>query len=259
MLLSVVIPARNEEDTIESTLVALSTELDAGVPHEILVVDDDSEDGTRPIVERFAASHPCVRLVRNPGPNGFGNAVAFGIRASTGDAVAIFMADLSDSPRDLVVYYQKLLEGYDCVFGSRFIKGSRVVDYPFHKLVLNRLANRFVSIIFGLRFNDVTNAFKCYRRHVIEGIEPLLSRHFNLTVEMPLKAIIRGYSYAVVPISWQNRTAGLSKLKVKEMGSRYLFITLYLWLEKHLSRGDYHRNRTVPLPARSEQGASRHA
>jgi dolichol-phosphate mannosyltransferase len=72
-------------------------------------------------------------------------------------------------------------------------------------------------------------------------MQPLISPHFNLTVEMPLKAIIRGYSYAVIPISWTNRLAGESKLKIKEMGSRYLFIVLYLWLERTLSRGDYHR------------------
>ncbi len=164
-----------------------------------------------------------------------------GLDRITGDAVAIMMADSSDSPHDLVRYFHKLAEGYDCVFGSRFIRGGQVVDYPLHKLLLNRLANRFISFIFGLRFNDVTNAFKCYRREVITGLQPLISPHFNLTVEMPLKAIVRGYSFAVIPIGWTNRKTGVSKLKIKEMGSRYLFIILYLWMEKHLARGDYHR------------------
>ncbi len=156
------------------------------------------------------------------------------------------MADGSDSPEDLVKYYRKLQEGYDCVFGSRFIPGGSVVDYPRHKLLLNRMANAFIRVLFGLHFNDITNAFKCYRREVIAGIQPLISPHFNLTVEMPLKALVRGYSYAVVPITWTNRAAGVSKLKIKEMGSRYLFIVLYLWLEKHLARGDYHRTVAVP-------------
>jgi dolichol-phosphate mannosyltransferase len=172
-------------------------------------------------------------------------AIRYGLTRITGDAVAIVMADGSDSPEDLVKYYRKLLEGYDCVFGSRFIRGSAVVDYPRHKLLLNRLANAFIRVLFGLQFNDITNAFKCYRREVIAGIQPLISPHFNLTVEMPLKALIRGYSYAVVPISWTNRAAGVSKLKIKEMGSRYLFIVLYLWLEKHLARGDYHRTVAI--------------
>jgi dolichol-phosphate mannosyltransferase len=127
------------------------------------------------------------------------------------------------------------------VFGSRFIKGGKVIDYPTHKLMVNRLANLFIKILFGLKFNDTTNAFKAYRREVIEGVSPLLSHHFNLTVEIPLKALARGYSYTTVPITWRNRTTGVSKLKLKEMGSRYLFIVLYIWLEKHLSRGDYAR------------------
>ena len=166
-----------------------------------------------------------------------------GLEAFRGDAVAIVMADGSDAPADVVRYYQKLAEGYDCVFGSRFIEGSKVIDYPLHKLFLNRLANLFIRMLFRQRFNDFTNAFKMYRREVIAGLQPLLSHHFNLTVELPLKAIIRGYSFAVIPISWQNRKSGMSKLKIREMGSRYLFIVLYCLIEKQLSRGDYRRRR----------------
>jgi dolichol-phosphate mannosyltransferase len=110
------------------------------------------------------------------------------------------------------------------------------------------MANFFIEILFGLRYNDVTNAFKCYRREAIQVMQPLISPHFNLTVEMPLKAVLRGFSYAVIPISWTNRKTGISKLKIKEMGSRYLFIVLYLWLEKYLSRGDYHRRVAQDIP-----------
>jgi len=131
------------------------------------------------------------------------------------------------------------------------MRGSRVVDYPVHKLLINRLANWFIKIIFGIRYNDVTNAFKLYRREVIGGIQPILSHHFNLTVELPLKAIARGYSYTVIPIRWYNRKSGISKLRIKEMGSRYLFIVLYVWLEKHLSKGDYLRTKQIPKPATS--------
>ena len=158
------------------------------------------------------------------------------------------MADGSDDPADLVKYHAKLQEGYDCVFGSRFIAGSRLIDYPTHKLIINRLANLFISFLFQLRYNDVTNAFKCYRRTVIAGLEPMLAHHFNLTVELPLKAIIRGYSFAIVPISWTNRTSGVSKLKIREMGSRYLFIVLYCFIERLLSRGDY-RQKPRPEPS----------
>lgn len=242
MLLSVVIPARDEAGCIESTAASLAERLRAEkIPFEIVIVDDGSTDGTYDIARALISQFPEMRPVRNTGEHGFGRAVAFGIRMSSGDAVAIFMADNSDSPEDLVTYYRKLEEGYECVFGSRFMKGGEVIDYPKHKLLVNRMANYFIAVLFGLRFHDTTNAFKCYRRHVMEGLQPLISCHFNLTVEMPLKAIIRGYSYAVVPITWRNRAHGVSKLKIREMGSRYLFIVLYLWLEKHLSRNDYSR------------------
>ena len=248
MKLSLVMPARNEEGCIATTLERFTDVLTANaVEFEIVVVDDGSTDATADLVAAFSARHPQVVPVTNAGRHGFGMAIRYGLDHITGDAVAIVMADGSDSPEDLLKYYNKLLEGYDCVFGSRFIRGGSVVNYPRHKLLLNRMANGFIRILFGLTFNDITNAFKCYRREVIDGLQPLISPHFNLTVEMPLKALVRGYSYAVVPITWTNRAAGVSKLKLKEMGSRYLFIVLYLWLEKHLSRGDYHR--TVVAPA----------
>jgi dolichol-phosphate mannosyltransferase len=153
------------------------------------------------------------------------------------------MGDESDDNRDVVRYWETLNEGYDCVFGSRFMKGGGVIDYPRVKLILNRLANFFIRILFKIKLNDTTNAFKAYRRTVIEGCRPLISPHFNLTVELPLKAIVRGYSWKVIPITWRNRRTGPSKLKIKEMGSRYLFICLYIWLEKYFSRGDYRRRR----------------
>ena len=127
------------------------------------------------------------------------------------------------------------------MFGSRFLPGGGVVDYPRVKLILNRLANLFIRILFRVPLNDTTNAFKAYRRSVIDGCRPIIAPHFNLTVELPLKAIVRGYSWTVIPITWRNRRTGEAKLKIKEMGSRYLFIILYAWLEKYFSRGDYRR------------------
>jgi len=250
--LSIVMPARNEEGCISTTLERFTGVLAAnGIEFEIVVVDDGSTDATADLLAAISARHSEVVPVTNTGRHGFGMAIRCGLARITGDAVAIVMADGSDSPEDLLKYYDKLREGYDCVFGSRFIRGGRVVDYPRHKLLLNRMANSFIRVLFRLNFNDITNAFKCYRSDVIRGMQPLISPHFNLTVEMPLKALVRGYSYAVVPITWTNRASGVSKLKIKEMGSRYLFIVLYLWLEKHLSRGDYHRNVVTPANERA--------
>ncbi len=243
-LLSVVIPAHDEADHISQTIRNLYTALaEARIPHEILVVNDNSRDRTGEILERLRPEVPTLRVIDNAPPNGYGFAVRAGLVAFRGDAVAIVMADGSDAPADLVAYYRKLQEGYDCVFGSRFIRGARVVDYPWPKLVLNRMANFMIRTMFWMTYNDVTNAFKLYRRSVIAGLQPLLAYHFNLTVELPLKAIVRGYRYAVIPTSWFNRTEGVSKFRIKEMGSRYLFIVFYCYLEKYLTREDY-RKRT---------------
>jgi len=239
--LSIVIPAYNEEDCIVQTINTISQFLEQeNIDYEILVVNDNSKDKTEELLQQITSENTKLRYVNNYYPNGFGFAVRCGLENFTGDAVAVVMADSSDAPEDIVAYYHKIQEGYDCIFGSRFIKGGKVIDYPSHKLIINRLANLFIEILFGLNFNDTTNAFKIYRKEVIEGISPLISHHFNLTVELPLKAIVRGYSYTTIPITWRNRTTGVSKLRLKEMGSRYLFIVLYIWLEKYLSRGDYH-------------------
>ncbi len=241
-LLSVVIPARDEEGCIAATVEHLQLELRLkNVPHQIIVVDDGSTDRTWEILQGLRTRIATLTPTQNPGPHGFGRAIIWGLDQMSGDAVVIMMADESDDARDVVRYWDRLNEGYDCVFGSRFIKGGGVIDYPKVKLFLNRLANLFLKILFRIKLNDTTNAFKAYRREVIEGCRPLISPHFNITVEIPLKAIVRGFSWTTLPITWRNRRTGTPKLKIKEMGSRYLFICLYVWLEKYFSKGDYKR------------------
>jgi dolichol-phosphate mannosyltransferase len=240
--LSVVIPAHNEEGSIGPTVEELALTLDRErIEYEIVVVADHCSDRTVEEVEATKAQHPGVRVIENQRRGGFGYAVRAGLDAYTGGAVAIMMADLSDSPEDLVTYYRLLERGFDCAFGSRFMPGSRVIDYPRFKLLMNRLVNFGIRLLFRHGYNDTTNAFKAYRREVIDSCQPLLSAHFNLTVELPLKALVRGHSYAIVPVSWTNRVSGESKLRLQEMGSRYAFIVLYILLEHLLSGGDYHR------------------
>jgi dolichol-phosphate mannosyltransferase len=240
MLLSVIIPARDEEGCIISMVEHLHLELSLhSVPHEIVVVDDGSADKTWTVLEEARKRIPALFPVQNKGQNGFGRAVVCGFDHAKGDAIVVMMADESDDCRDVVRYWTVLNEGYDCVFGSRFVKGGGVIDYPWFKLKINRFANWFIRVLFKINLNDTTNAFKAYRREVIDGCRPFLSPHFNLTVEIPLKAIVRGYTWKVIPITWRNRRSGEAKLKIKEMGSRYIFICLYVFLEKYFSRGDY--------------------
>src|SRR5581483_8156518 len=241
-ILSVVIPARNEEGCICSTVEHLHVELNIHhIAHEMIVVDDGSTDKTWELLQTLKEKIPALKPVQNNGLHGFGRAIIHGLNQMKGDAAVIMMADESDDCRDVVRYWKELNEGYDCVFGSRFQKGGGVIDYPRIKLLINRMANFFLKTIFAIRLNDTTNAFKAYRKEVIDGCRPLIAPHFNLTVELPLKAIVRGYSWSVIPITWRNRRHGMAKLKIKEMGSRYLFICLYIWLEKYFSRGDYRK------------------
>lgn len=254
--LTVLIPAHDEGPGILSTIFAVDGALrGAGIPHEILVVLDHCTDDTALHLERSRRDVQTLRTTVNTLPAGYGFAVRHGLDAMRGDAVVIVMADGSDDPRDIVQYYRKLEEGYDAAFGSRFIAGASVRGYPRGKLWLNRLGNLVIRVLFRLAYNDMTNAFKCFRRDTIEGLRPFLSNHFNMTVELPLKTIVRGYSWAVVPTNWYGRETGESKFRIKEMGSRYFFIILYCLIEKYFARGDYARP-AVPAAADSPSAAT---
>lgn len=242
-LISVVIPARNEAENIAQTIGGISQEFKRNHwSYEIIVVNDGSTDNTEDVVNSLSEHDSGVRLIRNKEPFGFGNAIKKGLEHFQGDYVIITMADSSDSPKAMGEYIQAMQDGYDCCFGSRWNNGAVVKGYPWPKLILNRMANWFIQVLFGLHYNDVTNAFKGYSKETIEGIKPILSHHFNITVELPLKAIVRGYQYKVISTDWHERRRGKTNLKIQEMGSRYLFIILYVLLEKLLSRGDYKKH-----------------
>lgn len=239
MLLSVVIPAYNEEKNIGTTIHALVSELDRNeIPFEIVVANDNSKDRTEAVLQELSADDARVRYINCSPPNGFGRAIRTGLSAARGDYIVVYMADLSDHPDDVVAYYRKLEEGYDCVFGSRFIEGSKVEDYPRVKYVVNRIVNYSLKWLFWCKYNDLTNAFKGYRREVIEACGPYCASHFNITVEMSLSALVRNYTIAQVPIKWSGRTWGVSNLRLTEMGRRYLSTFIKIFAERILILDD---------------------
>ncbi|MDO8748758.1 MAG: glycosyltransferase family 2 protein [Candidatus Omnitrophota bacterium] len=169
-----------------------------------------------------------VKIIRSQPPKGFSRAIKKGIECVSADIVVIYMGDGSDEPKDVIKYYNKILEGYDCVFGSRFVKGSKATGYPKIKLILNRLGNILIQLLFLIEYNDVSNAFKAYRIEAIRAMQPLVSQYFNITVEMPLKAIISGFSYAVIPITWNGRGSEVSKYRIGELSRKYIFSILFV-------------------------------
>jgi dolichol-phosphate mannosyltransferase len=241
--ISIIIPVKNEQDVIENVVLNLVEKLlKNNIPYEIVIVNDYSVDNTKQILKRLSNKDDNIKVIDNYLKPGFGYAIKVGLENYSGDYVVIYMGDNSDDPEDVIKYYQKLEEGYDCVFGSRFMKGSKVVGYPFIKLVFNRLGNWLIKLLFNIKYNDVSNAFKAYRREVIENIKPLVSNYFNITVEIPLKAIVRNYKYVVIPINWYGRTSGVSKFKLKELQRKYFFSILYVWLEKILLKDEIRKN-----------------
>jgi len=236
MKLSVIIPAQNEERNVGDCLQELCEKVGrhCGIPLEAIVVDDNSTDGTAEIVLKLQAQYPEVRLVTRRPPAGFGRAVRAGLDAVHGDVVVIYMADRSDDPDDVVRYYRKIQEGYDCVFGSRFMAGSKVENYPRLKLIVNRIVNRCIQWMFWTKFNDLTNAFKAYRTEAIRACGPFNASHFNITLEMSLGVLTRRFHVTQIPISWYGRTWGSSKLRLREMGRRYLSTLMMIFFQRML-------------------------
>lgn len=248
-LLSIVIPAYNEEENIEPTLSEIITVLNAkSIPHEIVVVNDNSKDKTPDVVRKMQLTHKQIKLVNRTPPGGFGRAIRTGLENFSGEYVVIVMADLSDDPEDIAKYYYKLKEGYDCVFGSRFQKESKVIDYPIVKLYINRIVNKMIQLLFWTGHNDLTNAFKGYRYDVVQTILPLRAAHFNITIEMSLSTLIRQYKIASVPIHWYGRKWGQSNLKLRAMGRRYLATLIKIWFERILILDDLLAEKSVVKP-----------
>jgi dolichol-phosphate mannosyltransferase len=247
MKLSILIPAYNEEGNISHCIAELQRVVrdKHRLPYEIVVVDDNSTDQTASVVQRLAAEDPSIRLLTRKSPRGFGRAIRSGLEIVSGDVIVVYMADLSDEPEDVIAYYRKIEEGYDCVYGSRFMKGSHLKDYPPMKLIVNRMVNWFIRILFWSKLNDFTNAFKAYRSTVIRDCGPFRTSHFNITIEMSLSALIRQYHIAQIPISWYGRSWGASNMKLREMGRRYLSTMLLMFFQRLLVSDDLLAERLV--------------
>ena len=233
LLFSVVMPAHNEAGLVTATLEELHAALAAAeIPHELVVVDDASQDGTGELLDALAQRLPEVRVIHRQAPPGVGRAVRAGLSAIRGDAAVIVMADGSDRPADICAYYRLLQQGYDAVFGSRFVPGGSVEGYPPVKLLVNRVGNSVMRLLFGRSENDLSNALKAYRTYVLRAVEPLQADHFEIFVELPLKALAVGARVATVPVEWHGRRAGASKLKLAKQVPRYAAVILRLWLSR---------------------------
>ena len=237
MSLSILIPCRNEGETIILSIKKLIKKISTRIKsYEIILINDFSDDDTLKIITKLSKKYKRVKFLNNK-RKGLGGALNLGISKSSSEYLVIFMADMSDDVNDLIKYYDLIIKkNLDAVLGSRFIKKNSVKDYPFKKLIFNRLFNIFVKIIFFSNYNDFTNAFKIYKKKTILEFFPLVSENFNIFLEMPLKIIIRKKKYKIIPIKWRNRKLGVAKFKIKELGSKYLFTLLYCYFEKILSK-----------------------
>lgn len=231
MELCIIIPAKNEVLTLTETIENINKKLKGEIPFNILVINDHSDDGTLKLLENLAFRFTNLKFLTNEWDGGVGNAIRFGLTKWQGDIVALCMADGSDAPEDILLSYKKIyMEGYDCAFGSRFLKDGQVKNYPIIKFFLNRIFNNWVRVKTGLNYNDFTNIFKVYHRRSMETILPLDSTGFSIGLEMSLKAFKRGLNIVIIPISWTQRKAGVSKLKLSKNFKLYM-----LTLEKSLN------------------------
>ena len=233
MKLSIIIPVRNEEHGVEKIINQLQNKLKS-LSYEIIFINDFSTDNTAKVTNEIIKNKSGISLYDNE-KRGLGGAINQGINKATGEAICIMMSDLSDSIADLEKYYNIIKdEEVDAVFGSRFIKGSKIIDYPKKKLILNRIFNLITKLLFFSNYNDFTNAFKIYKKSALLKTLPLVSESFNIFLELPLKIISRKMKYKIIPISWINRKEGVSKFDIKELRAKYLFTLIYCLLEKLL-------------------------
>ena len=209
----IIIPTYNEREN----LTELARQVFAqNLPTEILVVDDNSPDGTGALADEMAAADPRVHVMHRPGKMGLGSAYCAGFRwALDRDYEAVFEmdADFSHNPESLGTFLREL-EGADLVLGSRYLHGVTVVNWPLSRLILSYAANVYSRVITGMRYKDLTGGYKCFRRQVLEAVDlsRVKSDGYAFQIEMTFKAWRKGFRIREIPILFVDRRAGVSKM-----------------------------------------------
>lgn len=221
---SVVVPAHNEEGTIVQVINRLEHAL-TKLDYEIVVVNDNSADRTRQLVEKEMKKNSRIRLINRNPPNGFGLALRDGIKNARGQIIIFVMADLCDEVEKIPEMVKKIEEGCDVVIASRFIRGGRVENYPDVKLLANRLCNETIRILYRIPSNDITNAFKAYKAPLLKKLR-LESDGFEILSEVIIKLCKEGVKIGQLPTVWKGRVIGTSKMRLAASGFSYLKVIL---------------------------------
>ncbi|MBU6432909.1 MAG: glycosyltransferase [Nitrospirae bacterium] len=239
--ISVVVPCYNEEMNIEPLVAGLRRLYDDYL-HEIILVDDNSKDGTAAVIRSLAAVDDRIRLVSRTGPNGVGRALSDGYRAATGQYVLTMDCDFQHLLPEISDLFDEAVKGYDVVVGSRFSRHSVLLNYPFGKIVANRGFHLIAQILLLRRFRDLTNNLKLLRREVVDQLH-LVEPWFAVNAETGLQPLLMGYQVKEVPISWINRTPdmGMSSFKLAQVGWGYWRVLGRLWLRSVFGMGAYQK------------------
>jgi SAM-dependent methyltransferase len=234
---SIVIPARNEAANIPGLVQSLLNFYEPYI-QEIVIVNDGSTDDTEAILCELSAADSRIRPVNRSAPNGVGLSLRDGYRAATGRYILSMDCDFVDLLPQLRGLFQAIAEGHDGAIGSRFSHDSILVNYPFAKLIFNRLCHLLIKLFFFSTARDVTNNLKLYRSEILKNLD-IRSTHFSVNLETGLKPLLEGHDIIEVPISWVNRTPemGSSSFSVRRVGGAYATTLFSFWRSAGLRRG----------------------
>lgn len=243
----VVVPTYNERENLPPLVERL---LRLPVPVDLLVVDDNSPDGTGKIADELSAAHPSIHVLHRTEKNGLGRAYIAGFKwALTHGYEFVFEmdGDFSHNPDDIPMFLQAA-RGADLVLGSRYLNGIRIINWPLSRLMLSKSAAKYVQIVTGMPFTDPTGGFKCFRRHALEALnlEQVRSNGYSFQIELTHKLWRQGMKVLEVPIIFTDRFQGHSKMSGHIISEAFLMVWR-LWLQNGMRR----RPRPTPPPPHS--------